>query len=139
MEIVRTRVYQRKARKLLSAVEMRAAEDEIIAAPDKWPVVSHTAEHDLVQAAREMAAHRRGELSLPTRKVTPPDAVDVAALRKKIGDNQRQFANHFGFALSAVKEWEQGRRKPERSARILLAVIATNPQAIEQALTVLSP
>ena len=100
---------------------------------------AHTAKHDLVQAAREMAAHRRGELALPTRKVTPPDAVDVAALRKKLGDNQRQFANHFEFALSAVKEWEQGRRRPERAARILLAVIAANPQAIEQALTVLSP
>ncbi len=95
-------------------------------------------EHDLIQAVREMAAHRRGELALPMRKVMPPDAVDVAAIRKKLGINQKQFADHFGFALSAIKDWEQGRRKPERAARIFLAVIATNPQAIEQALESLS-
>lgn len=92
-------------------------------------------EHDLIQAAREMSAHRRGGLALPTRKVTPPGKVDVAAIRKKLGYNQKQFADHFGFALSAVKDWEQGRRNPERAARVLLAVIATNPRIIERALT----
>lgn len=92
-------------------------------------------EHDLIIAAREMAAHRRGELALPTRKVTPPDTIDVAAIRKSLGYNQKEFANHFGFALSAIKDWEQGRRAPERATRIFLAVIATNPQVIEQALS----
>lgn len=91
-------------------------------------------EHNLVQAVREMAAHRRGEIALPTRKVTPPEQVDVASIRKNLGYNQKQFADHFGFALSAVKDWEQGRRKPERATRIFLAVIATSPQAVEQAL-----
>ena len=95
-------------------------------------------EHDLIQAAREMVAHRRGALALPMRKVTPPDEVDVASIRKHLGYNQKQFADHFGFALSAVKDWEQGRRTPERATRIFLTVIATNPQAIEQALMGLS-
>jgi len=92
-------------------------------------------EHDLIKAVREMASHRRGEIALSTRKVIPPDAVDVALIRKNLGYNQKQFADHFGFDLSAVKDWEQGRRKPGRATRILLSVIATNPQAIEQALT----
>jgi putative transcriptional regulator len=99
---------------------------------------AHTPEHDLIKAAREMVAHARGEISLPTRKVTPPSEVDVASIRKNLGYNQRQFADHFGFALSAVKDWEQGRRTPERATRIFLAIIATNPAAIEQALTRLS-
>ncbi|MDX2094849.1 MAG: helix-turn-helix domain-containing protein [Alphaproteobacteria bacterium] len=99
---------------------------------------ARTPEHDLIQAAREMAAHRRGKLALPTRKVTPPDEVDVASIRKHLGYNQKEFADHFGFALSALKDWEQGRRTPERSTRILLSVIATNPKAIEQALAHLS-
>lgn len=93
-----------------------------------------TPEHDLIKAAREMAAHRCGKLSLSTRKVTPPDNIDVAKIRKNLGYNQQQFADHFGFALSAIKDWEQKRRKPERATRILLSVIATNPQAVEQAL-----
>ena len=94
----------------------------------------NTPEHDLIQAAREMASHRSGELALSTRKVTPPDIVDVAVIRKNLGYNQQQFADHFGFALSAVKDWEQKRRKPARATRIYLSVIATNPQAVEQAL-----
>ena len=61
-------------------------------------------EHDLVHAVREMAAHRRGELPLPTRKVIPPKTVDVASIRKKLGYNQKQFADHFGFALSAITQ-----------------------------------
>jgi putative transcriptional regulator len=91
-------------------------------------------EHDLIQSVREMVAHRRGKLSLSTRKVTPPDAI-VVSIGKKLGYTQKQFAEHFGFALSAVKDWEQGRRKPERATRIFLAVIATNPQVIEQVLS----
>lgn len=95
-------------------------------------------EHDLIQAVKEMAAHIRGEIVLHTRTVTPPDKVDVAAIRKNLGLNQKQFSEQFGFALSAVKDWEQGRRRPERSARILLTVIAINPKAIDKALAHLS-
>lgn len=32
---------------------------------------------DLIQAAQEMAEHRRGELALPMRKAIPPDTVDA--------------------------------------------------------------
>jgi putative transcriptional regulator len=95
-------------------------------------------EHDLIQAVREMVSHRCGELSLSTRKVTPPDNIDVASIRKNLGYNQKQFADHFGFALSAIKDWEQKRRKPERAARVFLSVIAINPEAVEQALESLS-
>lgn len=88
----------------------------------------------LMEAAKEMLAHHRGELKLETRKVHVPEEIDVAAIRKGLGFSQSEFADHFGFAISAIKEWEQGRRAPERATRILLAVIATNPKAVEQAL-----
>jgi hypothetical protein len=42
MEITRTRIYERKSAKLLSEVELRFAEDEIMASPEKWPVISGT-------------------------------------------------------------------------------------------------
>lgn len=88
----------------------------------------------LMAAAKEMLAHSRGEVALETRKVRVPEEIDVAAIRKELGLSQSEFADHFGFALSAIKEWEQGRRTPERSTRIFLAVIATAPKAVEQAL-----
>jgi hypothetical protein len=52
MEIVRTRIYERKAGKLLSSLEMQQAEDEIAALPDKYPVVSGTGGIRKARAAR---------------------------------------------------------------------------------------
>lgn len=95
-------------------------------------------ESSLVTAAKEMLAHARGEIKLDFYEYTPPAKVDVAKIRKKTGLSQKQFADHFGFAVSALREWEQGRRNPERSTRILLALIAENPKMVEKTLAKLS-
>lgn len=63
-----------------------------------------------------------------------PEEVDVRAIRAKLKLTREEFAARFGFAKSAVKDWEQGRRQPERSARILLKVIEVEPKAVERAL-----
>jgi putative transcriptional regulator len=34
-----------------------------------------------------------------------------------------------------VRDWEQGRRNPDRAARTLLLVIDRNPKAVERALS----
>ena len=44
------------------------------------------------------------------------------------------FARRFGFSPATVQGWEQGRRRPEAAARILLPVIARGPAVGEQAL-----
>jgi len=86
-------------------------------------------------AAREVAAHLRGEGSpLTTYDVVVPDQVDVAALRTRLNLSQSAFADRFDLDLSAVQAWEQGRRRPDRSARILLAVIGREPVAVLRAL-----
>jgi len=63
-----------------------------------------------------------------------PDTVDVARIRAQLGLSQEEFAQTYGFALSAVRDWEQGRRQPERSARILLKIVETEPEAVIRAL-----
>ena len=45
-----------------------------------------------------------------------------------------QFAARFGFSLDSIQNWEQGHRRPEGPARTLLAVIAKNPRAVEDAI-----
>ena len=82
-------------------------------------------------AAREVAAHLRGEIGLPSYQV--PDTIDVAALHARLDLSQAAFARTFGPDLSAVQAWEQQRR-PDRTARILLAVIARAPDAVMRAL-----
>lgn len=86
---------------------------------------------DLVSAVHEMAAHRRGEITLSSRTLKVPKQIDVASIRQEAGLTQRGFSNRYGFILSTLKDWEQGRRVPERSARILLTLIATDRSAVD--------
>ncbi len=70
------------------------------------------------------------------RKVRAKDlSQDVRALRQHLGLSQREFAARFGFSVSSVRNWEQGHRQPEGPARILLQVIAREPDAVTRALT----
>lgn len=63
-----------------------------------------------------------------------PEAVDVKRIRKQLGLSQEAFAATYGFALSAVRDWEQGRRRPDRSARVLLKIVEKEPEAVTRAL-----
>jgi putative transcriptional regulator len=67
-------------------------------------------------------------------RVHVPEAVDVKKIRARLGLSQQDFAATYGFALSAVRDWEQGRRRPERSARILLKIVQYDPEAVTRAL-----
>jgi len=67
-------------------------------------------------------------------RVRAPAEVDVKAIRQRLGLSQGAFADRFGFSASAVKDWEQKRRRPEAAARILLTVIDREPEAVERAL-----
>ena len=88
----------------------------------------------LVAGFSEALAHARGEIELPSYTVTVPDRVDVAKLRHRLGLSQSAFARAFGLDVTAIHAWEQGRRRPDRTARILLAVIANEPTAVRRAL-----
>jgi putative transcriptional regulator len=59
---------------------------------------------------------------------------DVRALRRRLGVSQSEFAAKFGFQPATLRNWEQGRTRPDGPARVLLAVIACNPEAVEDAL-----
>jgi putative transcriptional regulator len=89
---------------------------------------------DLAEALHEVAAHVRGEIELPMRVTQVPDTVDVTGIRQHLHLSQRQFADRFGLSLSTVRDWEQGRRQPDRSARILLRVIEREGEAVVRAL-----
>ena len=67
-------------------------------------------------------------------RVHVPETVDVKAIRRATGLSQARFADRFGFDLASIRNWEQGRRRPEGSARVLFMVIKYNPQAARDAL-----
>ena len=69
----------------------------------------------------------------PARIYVPAD-IDVRAIRARFKMSQEAFAMRFGFKTATVREWEQQRRKPEAAARVLLMVIAKEPEAVMRAL-----
>jgi putative transcriptional regulator len=88
----------------------------------------------LIAGLDEVAAHVHGEIELASYEVEVPEQADLPALRARLGLSQARFARAFGLDVATVAAWEQGRRRPDRTARILLAVIAREPEAVRRAL-----
>ena len=80
----------------------------------------------------EVEAIVEGRAEAP--RVFVPAEVDVKAIRTRLGLTQPAFAAKFGFTVAAVRDWEQRRRTPEASARVLLTVIDKEPDAVLRAL-----
>ena len=56
--------------------------------------------------------------------------MDVAAIRKRIGMSQAQFAARFGFSVATLRHWERGDRKPRGPSLVLLNVIARHHRVV---------
>ena len=57
---------------------------------------------------------------------------DVAALRRFVGLSQSQFARAMGISVHTLRNWEQGRRRPEGPAIGLLRIAARHPRMIRE-------
>lgn len=59
---------------------------------------------------------------------------EIRSIRRALGLTQEEFAKRFELPLGSVRDWEQGSHKPDQAARVLLKVIAFDPQFVQQAL-----
>jgi len=60
---------------------------------------------------------------------------DVAALRRFVALSQAQFAQALGISVHTLRNWEQGRRRPEGPAVALLRIAARHPRILRESLT----
>lgn len=93
---------------------------------------------ELILGMENAVAHARGQKRASRETVVPvtiPPTVDVAGIRKRLGFSQEIFALRFGFSVKNIRNWEQGVRQPEGSARAYLLVIDRKPEAVQEALT----
>jgi putative transcriptional regulator len=58
------------------------------------------------------------------------EAVNIKAVRAKTRLSQDKFARTFGLEVAALRDWEQGRRRPDRAAQTLIAMIDGDPDAV---------
>ena len=84
---------------------------------------------DSIQAGlNEAVEHARGNKA--DVRVYRPEPVDVAALRRRVGMTQEQFAARFGVSVATLRHWERGDRKPQGPALVLLNLIRREPEAV---------
>ena len=97
----------------------RRADEAIAAAvgtdPDEAPV----------RTEKELDAARARELER--------DVHGVLRLRRRLGLGQIAFANRYQVPLGTLRNWEQGRAEPDRSAKVLLAAISADPEGVARA------
>ncbi len=77
-------------------------------------------------------AHAKGEATNVIEHSS--ETIDVKAIRIKTGMSQQQFCSTFGISLGSLRHWEQGLREPRGTAKVLLKVVDSNPQAIIEAI-----
>lgn len=85
---------------------------------------------DLLDALKEVRAHRRGEIALPTRIADVISAQRVKAIRTSLAKSPKDFERRFGIPARTIEGWEQG-RKLDIAASILMTMIEKSPEAVE--------
>ena len=93
-----------------------------------------------IEGLEEAVAFAKGEKTgAVLHTIHVPDKIDVQSVRTSTGLSQSQFAKHYGFGLTTLQAWEQGRRNPGLTARILLRVVQKEPAAVQRALASSAP
>ena len=83
---------------------------------------------ELLASVREGGAILRGRRrGARTTRFAEPDA---RLLRARHGLSQAKFAALMGISVATLRNWEQGRRRPEGSAKVLLRVVARHPEGV---------
>jgi len=88
----------------------------------------------IMEGLNDAVAIAEGQADPATYRVHVPAEVDVKSIRSRMKLTQDQFAARFGFTKGAVRDWEQGRKRPEQASRVLLTVIDREPEAVTRAL-----
>lgn len=57
---------------------------------------------------------------------------DIAALRRFVGLTQARFAQAMGISVHTLRNWEQGRRRPDGPAIALLRIAARHPRILRE-------
>ncbi|MCY4518842.1 MAG: helix-turn-helix domain-containing protein [Acidimicrobiaceae bacterium] len=93
-----------------------------------------TAFDEIMSGLRDAEAYLDGDRQgSETHRIEVPEP-DVRRIRERTGLSQVAFARSIGVAPGTVRNWEQGRRRPQGPARVLLALLNEEPAAVQNML-----
>jgi putative transcriptional regulator len=114
------------ARRGLSLLRAKRAMEELLATSSVF--VDLPAVEDPRAVVAELA-----DAAISAALVDPRPVPDVRRLRERLRLTREQFAARYGLDIETVRNWEAGRREPDRTARSYLLAIANNPEHVERA------
>ncbi len=88
---------------------------------------------EIIESLKEAIAYSKGETTGARAHVV--EVPDVRAIRENLHMSQSEFAEAYRIPLPTLKNWEQGRRHPDKTAAAYLSVIAKLPEQARAALT----
>lgn len=87
---------------------------------------------ELIESASQAAEIVRGEREASRAFELTPDI--VRKIRESTGLSQDRFASLFHISVGTLRNWEQGRRRPDGPAAALLTAIKNDPTHVLAAL-----
>jgi putative transcriptional regulator len=114
------------ARRGIPMLRAKRAMEELLASGSAF-VALPTVESPSILAA-ELA-----EAGIAAAPLRLPQTLDVRRLRQRLGLTREQFAARYGLDVETLRNWEVGRREPDRTARSYLQAISNDPEGVEQA------
>ena len=64
-------------------------------------------------------------------KTWTPEQLLVISARKRLKKSQREFSKLLRVPVGTIRDWEQGRKKPDSAAITLVKVAQKNPEVLE--------
>jgi len=90
----------------------------------------------IIRGLKDAIAWTNGDESSGRSTLVQVPDTDIRKVRTRMGLSQAEFATRFGFPPATLRNWEQGRARPDAPTRVLLAVIAKHPEAVEDVLQI---
>lgn len=88
----------------------------------------------LIESAQQALDFATGTARPETYRVHIPADIDAKKIRESLGMSQAEFAEHFGFSVRTLQEWEQGRSMPRGVARNFLILLQREPEMVRKVL-----
>lgn len=63
-------------------------------------------------------------------RLEPADTAKLRALRTSLGMTREQFSLRYGLSVENIRNWEEGRREIDSTARSYLTAIMNDPQNV---------
>ena len=87
---------------------------------------------ELIESMNQALVHACGD-AVEGMRITQVHVPDVRTIRETLNMSQSEFASSFRIPLATIKNWEQGRRRPDAPALAYLRVIERSPKTVMEA------